>query len=68
MLSKAFSFAQTALQALGDLVLDLAAGVARCGQAVLAGARWCGDRAREWEPRLWDRDEDPRSDAEERRP
>lgn len=60
--------AQSALQLLGGLLLDLAAGTAWCGRAVLSGARWCGDRAREWEPRLWDRDEDPRSDAEERRP
>lgn len=34
----------------------------------LAHADWCEDRAREWQPRLWDRDEDPRDDARERRP
>lgn len=38
------------------------------GDLFLAGMRWWRERAREWEPRLWDRDEDPRSDAEERRP
>lgn len=26
------------------------------------------DPPREWRPRLWDRDKDPRSDAEERHP
>lgn len=31
-------------------------------------SRWCMDRAREWDPRLWDRDQDPRSDNRERRP
>lgn len=25
-------------------------------------AAWCIERAREWDPRLWDRDHDPRSD------
>lgn len=35
---------------------------------ILWGARVCLDRAREWDPRLWDRDHDPRSDTRERRP
>ncbi|APX84594.1 hypothetical protein BV511_07640 [Methylorubrum extorquens] len=34
----------------------------------LSGLRFWRERAREWEPRLWDRDKDPRSDAEERHP
>ena len=28
----------------------------------------CRDRAREWDPHLWARNEDPRSDTKERRP
>ncbi|MHB2205031.1 hypothetical protein [Methylobacterium sp. CM6257] len=37
-------------------------------RAVLRASRTCQDRAREWDPRLWDRDHDPRSDTRERRP
>ncbi|KQO92023.1 hypothetical protein ASF33_17695 [Methylobacterium sp. Leaf92] len=36
--------------------------------ACLAGMRFWRERAREWQPRLWDRDKDPRTDAEERHP
>ncbi|MCP1550675.1 MULTISPECIES: hypothetical protein [Methylorubrum] len=60
--------AEVALQVVGQLIVEIGAAVVWCGRMVLSAARWCGDRAREWEPRLWDRDEDPRSDAEERRP
>lgn len=35
---------------------------------VLFAARWCEDRAREWNPRLWERNGDLRSDNRERRP
>ncbi|GJE54548.1 hypothetical protein [Methylobacterium thuringiense] len=35
---------------------------------VLAASRFCDDRAREWDPRLWDRNEDDRTDTRERRP
>ncbi|UYW32488.1 hypothetical protein [Methylorubrum extorquens] len=38
------------------------------GEVFLSGLRWWRARAREWEPRLWDRDKDPRTDAEERHP
>ncbi|MGW9822265.1 hypothetical protein ACUXK4_004860 [Methylorubrum extorquens] len=68
MLRKSLMLAQDVLQSFGDLVLLLARGIAWCGVKILDGSGWCGNRAREWEPRLWDRDEDPRSDAEERRP
>lgn len=35
---------------------------------MLVASRWCEDRAREWNPRLWSRDRDSRHDIEERRP
>lgn len=40
---------------------------------VLRASAWCGARAREaaareWNPRLWDRNGDPRADNEDRRP
>lgn len=35
---------------------------------ILWGARACQDKAREWDPALWDRGHDPRSAARERRP
>lgn len=33
---------------------------------VLHAARECESAAREWDPRLWDRDHDPRSENEDR--
>ncbi|AWN35757.1 hypothetical protein [Methylobacterium radiodurans] len=35
---------------------------------ILWCSRQCLERAREWDPRLWERDGDPRSDNRERRP
>lgn len=35
---------------------------------ILWCARACQDKAREWDPELWARDHDPRSDTRERRP
>ncbi|GEP06446.1 hypothetical protein [Methylobacterium oxalidis] len=37
-------------------------------EPLLRASRWLEDRAREWNPRLWSRDEDPRNDIRERRP
>lgn len=68
MLHRALSLAQDVLQVTGDLLLLLARGIAWCGLAVISAAGWCGDRAREWQPRLWDRGQDARSETEERRP
>lgn len=53
--------------ALGSLIRLTARGPAFVAETLtdLADAI---DPPREWKPRLWQRDQDPRSDAEERRP
>ena len=51
-----------------SILQGVAAAAMAVVEAALAGARWFGDRAREWEPRLWDRDHDPRSDERNRWP
>ena len=68
MLRASLLVAQAVLHVGGLLVLDVAEAVTWCGRLLLRGARWCGARAREWQPRLRARDGDPGSDAEERRP
>ena len=61
IVARFFRTLEAALQGIADLGMI---GV----DAALAGARWCGDRAREWDPRLWDRGGDDRSEHEERWP
>ena len=63
------------LKAIADALHSLADALLWCADALTGGARLvlrcsslCLDRAREWDPRLWDRDRDPRSDTRERRP
>lgn len=54
-----------------DILRGLAAVLLWIGTqaaAVLFASRRCEDRAREWDPRLWQRNGDPRSDNRERRP
>lgn len=53
--------------ALGSLIRKVAGSVIRGGEK-LADIGDAVDPPREWRPRLWDRDKDPRSDAEERHP
>lgn len=53
--------------ALGSLIRLIARGPAALAEALLDIANAI-DPPREWKPRLWDRDKDPRSDAEERHP
>lgn len=57
LLGLARSFIGNALRSLGIVV----------GQACAAAADVI-DPPREWNPRLWDRDGDPRADNEDRRP
>ena len=68
-------FEAAILRAIAHLLQHLADGMFWLGSAVIDGAaavlrvsRSCLDRAREWDPRLWDRDHDPRSDTRDRRP
>jgi hypothetical protein len=53
--------------ALGSLI-RLIARVPAAITEVLTDIADAVDPPREWQPRLWDRDKDPRSDAEERHP
>ncbi|SFM91386.1 hypothetical protein [Methylobacterium pseudosasicola] len=68
-------FEAAILRAIAHLLQHIADSMIWFGSAVIDGAasvlrvsRSCMDRAREWDPRLWDRDHDPRSDTRERRP
>lgn len=67
--------AAAVLKAIADALQSLAAALLWCGdffvhcaRLVLRFSHACLDRAREWDPRLWDRDHDARSDNRERRP
>ncbi|MHC2108907.1 hypothetical protein [Methylobacterium sp. CM6246] len=56
------------LQHIADGLFWLGSNVVDGAAAVLRVSRSCMHRAREWDPRLWDRDQDPGSDNRERRP
>ena len=56
------------LQGIADGLLWLADLLTSGARPILRCSRLCLDRAREWDPRLWDRDQDPRTDTRERRP
>ncbi|WP_342106324.1 hypothetical protein [Methylobacterium sp. SI9] len=57
-----------ALQSTADGLLWGADLLTTGARPVLRLSRLCMERAREWDPRLWDRDHDPRSDTRDRRP
>lgn len=59
--------AAIARAALGSLVRLGARGFAAITE-LLTDIADAIDPPREWKPRLWDRDKDPRTDAEERHP
>ena len=68
-------FEAAILRAIAHLLQHLADGMFWLGSALVDGSatvlrvsRSSLDRAREWDPRLWDRDHDPRSDTRDRRP
>ena len=61
------------LRAIAHLLQHLADGMIWLGSLLINGAACvlvvssaCIARAREWDPRLWDRDHDARSDTRER--
>ena len=56
------------LQGIADGMLWFVDVLTAVIRVTLRASRSCMDRAREWDPRLWDRDHDPRSDTRERRP
>jgi len=57
--------ARVAASALRGLAITLLF-VGSWATPILLIARRCEDAAREWNPRLWDRNGDPRADNEER--
>ena len=59
--------ARAAASALRGLAIPLLI-VGSWATPLLLLSRRCEDAAREWNPRLWDRDHDPRTEQEERRP
>lgn len=56
--------AATALQYLAMAHLRVGAAAA----PILQASAWCLTKAHEWDPRLWARDGDERTEQEERRP
>lgn len=54
----------SALQTVADGLLWLADGLTAGAKLILAASRLCLDRAREWDPRLWERDHDARSEQQ----
>ncbi len=60
--------AASALHDVAQVLLWCADVFTSAARLVLRGSSACQDWAREWDPRRWDRDQDPRSDTRERRP
>jgi hypothetical protein len=56
------------LQTVADGLLWLADVLTANAKLILAASRICLDRAREWDPRLWERDHDAGTDTRERQP
>lgn len=54
----------SALQSVANGLLWLADVLTAAAKLVLAASRRCLDRPREWEPRLWERDHDARSEQQ----
>lgn len=57
-----------ALHSVADGLLWLADLLTGSAKLILVASRLCIDRAREWDPRLWDRDQDAGTDTRERQP
>ena len=64
IIAMGFGLAASAARGLSIVCMS----VADLSTPILEFSAACERAAREWDPRLWDRDHDPRSDNRERRP